>query len=146
MRGVIAMKEFQVGVKGVIVVDGRVLLLKRQNRWSGIFWELPGGRIEGEEAIEETLQRELREEVPSIAQATIGELLHAARVPTKDDSVGLILLYYRVLAALDAVVLSDEHIGYTWASAADLPALADGQDGIAIFDYSLAAVRAALTS
>ena len=76
-------RAFQVGVKGAIVSDGQVLLLKRENRWSGVFWDVPGGRMEGGEDIEETLRRELREELPSIGRIEVGELLHAARVPRR---------------------------------------------------------------
>ncbi|MFN8515527.1 MAG: NUDIX domain-containing protein [Chloroflexia bacterium] len=86
-------RVFHVGIKGLIVNNGKVLLLKRENRWSGIFWIKPGGRMEGGEEDEETLRRELREEVSSIGRIEVGELLHAA-VPT-DDAIGLVLLYYR---------------------------------------------------
>lgn len=139
------MKVFHVGVKGVIVVDGRVLLLKRENRWSGVFWDVPGGRMEGGEEIEETLRRELREELPSIGRIEVGELIHAARVPT-DEAIGLVLLYYRVVAEVPTVELSDEHIGYTWAGIDDLPALERGEGGVATFEYTLGAVRRALAT
>lgn len=136
-------RAFHVGIKGVIVSDGRVLLLKRENRWSGVFWDVPGGRMEGGEDIEETLRRELREEVPSIGRIEVGELLHAARVPT-DEAIGLVLLYYRVAAEVPTVELSDEHIGYAWAGIDDLPALERGEGGVAAFGYTLAAMRRAL--
>jgi 8-oxo-dGTP pyrophosphatase MutT (NUDIX family) len=140
------LRTFNVGIKGVIVVDGKVLLLKREDRWSGVFWEMPGGRIEGGDGIEETLRRELREEIPSIGRVKIGELLHAARVPLAEDVTGLVLLFYRVQAEIPKVVLSDEHIGYTWVGAEDLPALQRGEDGIATFDYTWTAARIALRS
>jgi 8-oxo-dGTP diphosphatase len=138
------LKSFQIGVKGVVVVDGRVLLLKRQDRWSGMIWEMPGGRMEVGEEIAETLRRELREEVPSIGRIEIGALLHAARVPHDWGEVGLVLLFYRVQAEVAEVVLSDEHVGYAWVGVEDLPALECGEDGVRTFEYTLAALRLAL--
>lgn len=136
-------KRFQIGVKGLIIVDGKVLLLKRTADEGGSFWELPGGRMEAGEEIEATLRRELGEEVPSLARVEVGRLLHAALV--RDDESGLVLLFYRVQAdATLPLVLSTEHIGHTWASAEDLPALTRDEGGIAIFAYTLAAVTLAL--
>lgn len=61
------MKTFYVGIKGVIVNDGKVLML-RANAALGRrdIWEIPGGRIDDEENIEQTLRRELQEELPNI--------------------------------------------------------------------------------
>ncbi|CAA9575107.1 MAG: hypothetical protein AVDCRST_MAG88-2741 [uncultured Thermomicrobiales bacterium] len=137
-------QRFFVGVKGVIVVAGRVLLLQRRDRERGRFWELPGGRMEVGEEIEATLRRELGEEVPGIAVVEVGVLLHAARVP--DDERGLVLLFYRVRAIVPAVVPSEEHVGHCWARAEDLPDLARDDAPVPIFPYTLAAVRKAFDS
>ena len=48
-----------ISIKGVLFEDGRVWL--RQNEFSK--WELPGGRMEPGEQSEETVVRELREEL-----------------------------------------------------------------------------------
>lgn len=47
-----------VSIKGVIVVDGRVLLLRNDRNE----WDLPGGRPDAGEAHEATVTREAREE------------------------------------------------------------------------------------
>jgi 8-oxo-dGTP pyrophosphatase MutT (NUDIX family) len=60
-----APKRFQIGVKGIIVVGDHVLLLKRAGDAMGPFWETPGGRMEEGETVEETLRRELAEELPA---------------------------------------------------------------------------------
>jgi 8-oxo-dGTP diphosphatase len=53
----------KVGVGGVIVNDGRVLLLMRKKPPEEGFWSLPGGRVEFMERVEDAVVRELREEL-----------------------------------------------------------------------------------
>lgn len=122
------MKNFFVGVKAIIIQDGKILILKDSSRPD--FWDVPGGRIDDNETIEEALRRELREELPTHANPRIGELINAYRVPgsIKDD-LGLVLLFYRVDVDFDGeITLSTEHESYEWVSIAD--ALARGSDGI----------------
>ncbi|MGW4842450.1 NUDIX hydrolase [Nocardia brasiliensis] len=49
---------YSISVKGVVVRDGRVLLLKNERDE----WELPGGRIEPDETPEKCVAREITEE------------------------------------------------------------------------------------
>ena len=108
------MKHFYVGIKAVIMKDGKVLLLKDSSRPD--FWDVPGGRIDENESIEEALLRELREELPSHTNPRIGKLLNAYRIPgsIKDD-LGLVLLFYKVDVDFDGeILLSEEHTDYEW--------------------------------
>ena len=110
------MKRFNVGIKGVIVrEDGAVLLLKK-NKADGAFWEAPGGRIDGQETVEQTLQRELQEELPGISDIKITRLLTAFRLPFDiGEDLGLMLIYHEVSATLpEPIQLSDEHSDYIW--------------------------------
>ena len=136
-----APKRFQIGVKGIIVVGDHVLLLKRAGDAVGPFWETPGGRMEEGETVEETLRRELAEELPGIWNIAIGAIVHAALVP--DDPRGLILLFYRVQADLPTVTIGAEHLGYTWASAADLLTLPEQLNGAAVQPFTLTALTLA---
>ena len=114
------MKTFYVGVKGVIVRDSKVLILhtnaKHENR--GDRWEMVGGRIDGDETIEQALRRELKEELPNIQNIQIGEILSANRI-VKDikGKNSLVLVFYRVGAEFVGGVpkLSEEHLEYKWA-------------------------------
>jgi len=87
-------------------------------------WESPGGRIDGDENFEQTLRRELVEELPGIEVKSIGELQGTHRLQGDiEHDTGLVLLYYLVGAALPVeVVMSDEHESYIWVnSLEDLP-------------------------
>lgn len=108
------MKNFFVGVKAVIVRDGKVLLLKDSSRPD--FWDVPGGRIDDNETLEQTLLRELNEELPSHSNPRIGKLLNAYRIPGSiKDNLGLVLLFYKVDVDFEGeITLSDEHTEYAW--------------------------------
>jgi 8-oxo-dGTP diphosphatase len=51
-----------VGVGGVIVRDGRALIIKRANEPYKGQWSIPGGRVELGETLAAAVRRELREE------------------------------------------------------------------------------------
>lgn len=51
--------DFPISIKGVLIVDGKALLLKNERDE----WDLPGGRIELGETPENCLIREFEEEV-----------------------------------------------------------------------------------
>src|SRR3954453_14407485 len=51
-------RRFPISIKGVVVRDGKVLLLKNERDE----WELPGGRIEPGETPEQCVAREITEE------------------------------------------------------------------------------------
>lgn len=52
----------QVAVAAVVVVDGRVLLIRRGNEPARGRWTLPGGRVRAGERLADAVVRELREE------------------------------------------------------------------------------------
>lgn len=108
-----AMTIFNVGIKGVIAKDGKVLLVRESGRE---FWEVPGGRVDENETIEEALLRELNEELPGIKDVHIGDILAAHRVPgLLFGDRGLFLVCYEVNAEIpDMTELSDEHDQFAW--------------------------------
>ncbi len=109
------MKKFFVGVKAIIYDEARgVLLLKHEKG----FWDVPGGRIDGNETIEQTMAREIAEELPGASLKQLGNLKNAFRLQ-KDivDDTSLVLLYYMVEVDLSGEIkLSDEHIEYMWVN------------------------------
>lgn len=114
------MKKFYVGVKGVVRDRERgIILLYRGN-----YWDTPGGRIDGDEEFEDTLRRELEEELPGIKDVKVGKLLGAFRLQKDiETETSLVLLYFLVNAVLpEEVQISDEHQSFTWFSnVSDIP-------------------------
>lgn len=143
-------QHFQVGLKAVIVREQRVLLLKfRSARGGGdLHWDLPGGRIDDTETFADALAREFREELPEASAPRVGRLLHADRAPGMfPDGTGLVWLFYDVLVDVpEPVVLSDEHVGYVWASLTDLDRLFTQQAELSFAAALYRGARLGLTS
>ncbi len=82
---------FRPSVYGVIVQDGKVLL---SSQWDG--WDFPGGGMHLGETIEETFEREIREETGVSAKR--GELLHVAEQffthPNTEKHYQTLLFFY----------------------------------------------------
>jgi len=101
---------------GILSRDGRVLIaLRRPGKHMGGRWEFPGGKIEPGETPEQSLSRELREELD--LRTRIGELL--CSVPYEGDGVSLELMVYRVDAFEGTPVLR-EHQEIRWVTPQEL--------------------------
>lgn len=111
-------QRFPVSVKGVVVRDGRVLLLRNERDE----WELPGGKLEGGEDPKSCVVREIAEEVGWTV--TCGPILDAW-LHRISEGVEVLVVTYGCHVATDAApVLRNEHkaIGlFTEAQVHDLP-------------------------
>jgi 8-oxo-dGTP pyrophosphatase MutT (NUDIX family) len=112
-----AMKHFYVGIKGLIKTEKGYLLVRHKKG----HYEIPGGRIDDDENFEQTIIRELDEELPGTTEVSLGELIGASRVHRDiDEGVSLVLLYFIVHAkVLDKPVLGEEHESYIWVNTVD---------------------------
>ncbi|MFE9642467.1 NUDIX domain-containing protein [Nocardiopsis alba] len=97
-------RAFPVSVKGVVVRDGRVLLLRNERDE----WELPGGKIELGETPEECLAREIEEETGwpvTVARILDSWMYHITQV----DKHVFIVTYGCHVDSDAPVVVSSEH-------------------------------------
>lgn len=108
-------KLFNVGIKAIIKRNDKVLIVKNIKG----FWEVPGGRMNGNETIEQTLRRELTEELPNIKNVQIQEIVEAVRVHKDiNKDVSLVLVFFYTSAEFEGgePILSPEHTDYKWAT------------------------------
>jgi len=108
-------KLFNVGIKAIIKRGDEVLIVKNIKG----FWEVPGGRMDGNETIEQTLHRGLVEELPNIKEIQILDIVEAVRVhkDIKEDA-SLVLVFFYATAEFDGdePTLSPEHTDYKWVT------------------------------
>src|SRR5215470_12315327 len=100
-----AATRFPVSVKGVVVHDGRVVLVSNPRGE----WELPGGKLEADEAPETCVAREIAEELA--LEVAVGPILDA--------------WVYRVAASVDVLVVTYGCEARTWP---ELLASPEGKD------------------
>jgi 8-oxo-dGTP pyrophosphatase MutT (NUDIX family) len=110
--------RFPVSVKGVVVRDGAVILLRNARNE----WELPGGKLELGESPEACVGREIEEELQLDVEPTT---LLDAWVYTIAEGVHVLVITYgcRERSTRDAV-LSGEHQRLRWVPLAEVDALA----------------------
>jgi ADP-ribose pyrophosphatase YjhB (NUDIX family) len=91
--------------KALIVVNGKVLLVK-EDEW----WELPGGRVdEGEVDLVEALRRELREELS--VEVDVGDLYSAYLHQKRAGGQNLMLVYQcQLKTPLEAIKIQDADV------------------------------------
>jgi 8-oxo-dGTP diphosphatase len=114
--------HFHLGVKALIHnAEGKLLLLKlnvkRIKNPKGI-WDLPGGRIQKNESLEDALRREVYEEtgLQDITQINpFLMMLTDRRIPFQNDDVGLVLAtYFCEISGDRPICLSEEHTDFGW--------------------------------
>jgi 8-oxo-dGTP pyrophosphatase MutT (NUDIX family) len=133
-----ALRRFPVSVKGVLVRDGCVLLLKNERDE----WELPGGKLELGEEPPACVAREIAEETG--LPVVTGPILDAWQYHIGEGRDVLIVTYGCHPAGSQSPALSSEHqqIGFfTQAEVSDLTMPAGYKDSIQSWFACLAAER-----
>jgi 8-oxo-dGTP pyrophosphatase MutT (NUDIX family) len=128
---------FPVSVKGVVIRDGRVLLLRNERDE----WELPGGKLELGEDPATCVEREVAEEVGWVV--TAGPVLDAWQYHIGQGADVLVVTYGCHSHSEAEPVVSDEHseVGlFTPEEAAALPMPAGYKRSIASW-YAVAMPR-----
>ena len=106
-----------VSVKGVLIVEGRVVLLRNERNE----WELPGGRVDSGETHQQTLVREFREElsIDIDPQYVIDSYVFEV-IPSKYVSI---VTYGCRLRGEFKPALSEEHTAFGLHAVADLESI-----------------------
>lgn len=112
---------FFVGVKGLVVSEGKVLVLKadtsRHTVETEAYWDLPGGKIQQGEGEQEALARELDEEI-GLALADEPEYFETVisnhQLRYEGELAGLVLRIWRVELGAREVALSHAHLEHDW--------------------------------
>lgn len=101
-------------VAAVIQQGGKYLVCQRphEKRHGGL-WEFPGGKIEGEETLEQAVQRELSEEL-GVAVTRVGPAQFERRDPGSD----FVILFVETTIAGTPQPL--EHLALAWATVQEL--------------------------
>src|SRR5579885_3383319 len=109
--------SFHLGVKALIHnLEGKLLLLQAPKE-KGAYWDVPGGRIQKNESLENALKREVYEEtgiqITRIKPFVMA--LSSIRIPFQNGDVGLIYAFHLCDGLLDTPIrLSTEHTHFDW--------------------------------
>lgn len=112
---------FHLGVKALILnTDQQILLLKRNHPVKGMYWDIPGGRLQKGESQMDTLFREVREEtgLNNVCEAhPFMMALTNIRIPVLEGDVGLIFsIFLMNISESFNPILSNEHVDSEWCS------------------------------
>lgn len=109
--------RFPVSVKGVVIRDGKVILVRNERDE----WELPGGKLELSESPKECLAREISEELRLVVEP---ESILDSWVYTIAPGVQVLVVTYGCAESSHGeAVLSDEHKELRWFPLAEVDGL-----------------------
>lgn len=116
--------NLQVGVKALIK-NGKneYLFLRRSAKLSTdsneVSWDIPGGRINPDEALLDALSREIEEET-GYKITSIPLLLYSQDIFVDAKNLHVVRLTYVINEEVPSINLSDEHIEYKWVKGTDI--------------------------
>ena len=102
-------------VAAIIKKDDYYLLAKRnKEKYMGLKWEFPGGKVEKDELFEEALSREILEEL------NVNIEIHnkVAEERYQDDEINIVLHYY-MCSLIDTDIVLSEHEAIEWVKKQD---------------------------
>lgn len=113
-------RSYYIGIKGLIQNDlGHVLILKDVGSGK---WEVPGGRLDQGQSIEEAFRREIEdEELPGSTVKSLGRIAHTAQGDfiVEDDHKLFLVFHLADVALPEVIILSEEHSDSAWVDPND---------------------------
>lgn len=109
-------------VDGVLIEDGKVVLVQRKNPPFKGSWALPGGFVENNETVEAAAVREFREETSLKAQITV--LVGVFSEPGRDPRGHTVSVVYRLRRSGGRLKAGDDAGKCRWFPLDGLPGLA----------------------
>jgi len=100
---------FPVSVKSILIDDQRILLIKNERDE----WDLPGGKIEKNDNVIETLIKEVKEELNIIIDNY--NILQAEKYLFRKQEI-IVVTYFSEITNEDPIILSFENIDYQFFS------------------------------
>ena len=102
-------------VAAIIKKDNFYLIVQRnRNKYMGLKWEFPGGKVETNETFHEALSREIQEELS--IKINVHEKI--AEEKYKDDQIDIILHYY-LCSEKSGTTILNEHENIAWVEKKD---------------------------
>jgi len=103
-------------VVAAIIKKGNLYLVAQRNRdkYMGLKWEFPGGKVESNETLQEALTREIYEEL----NININVYEKLAEERYKDKKIN-ITLHYFLCSIKDGVISLNEHEAMEWVDKID---------------------------
>jgi len=133
-----------IGVGGVVVQDGKVLIVKRAHEPRKGEWSLPGGRVELGETLVEAVRREIKEETG--VDVEVGALVELFdRVHRRDGRVQYHFVIADFLCAPSGGTLAaaDDALEVAWVTADELEKYGVNQHAASVIRKALAAAHQA---
>jgi 8-oxo-dGTP diphosphatase len=103
-------------VVAAIIKKGNLYLVTQRNKdkYMGLKWEFPGGKVEANETLQEALTREIYEEL----NININVYEKIAEERYKDSEINIVLHYF-LCSIKDGVISLNEHEAMEWADKTD---------------------------
>ncbi len=105
---------FVVLAKALIIKEDKILLIKRNDKslFGGGIWDIPGGKVEFGESPEESLIREIHEEIS--LNIKLLNVIDVNSAIDKNAPIQYITIVYISNYVNGTIQLNDEHSEYAW--------------------------------